>query len=331
MVHSFFSYLLRNQVLFALFLITAGWLLLQIRDIIFLVFLSYIIVSSIVPLVEYLQKKHFPKTLAVAIPYFGMVLAILLVIVPLVPFVISQIQSLISGFPIYLKQAAQVFGVSIDTIQVQAYFANELNSLSKNALIVTTKVFGGIFSLLTIFIITFYLLLYYGDFKILFSRLFHKDKRDSVLATLDAINYKLGAWMRGEFLLMFFIGLMSWIVLTILGVPYALPLALLAGILEVVPTLGPTLSAVPSVIVAFTVSPTLALTVIIAYIVIQMIENNFLVPKVMEKAVGLNPVVIILGVMIGANLMGVTGALLAIPLISFILVVFKSIEQKETP
>jgi predicted PurR-regulated permease PerM len=68
----------------------------------------------------------------------------------------------------------------------------------------------------------------------------------------------------------------------------------------------------------------------LAYVVIQLVENNFLVPKVMEKAVGLNPVVIILGVMIGTNLMGISGALLAIPLISFILVVFKSLEQNNS-
>lgn len=320
---------MKNQVIFGLFIVAAGWILLQIRDIILLVFLSYIIMSSILPLVEYLRKKHFPKTLAVAIPYFGMVLAILLIIVPLVPFVISQIQSLVAGFPFYLKQAAQTFGFSIDPAQIQAYLADELNSLSRNALIVTSKVFGGLFSLLAIFIISFYLLLYYNEFKRLFSRLFSHDTRPSVLATLDAINYKLGAWLRGELILMFFIGLMSWIALTLLNVPYALPLALLAGILEVVPTLGPTLSAVPSVIVALTVSPTLAITVVLAYIVIQLVENNFLVPKVMEKAVGLNPVVIILGVMIGTSLMGIAGALLAIPLISFILVVLKSLEHKE--
>lgn len=330
MVHRFFRYLLRNQVILALFLLAAGWILIQIRDIILLVFLSYIIMSAIMPLVEYLRKKQFPKTLAVVIPYFGMVLAIVLVIVPLVPFVISQIQSLVSGFPFYLKQAAQTFGVSIDPAQVQVYLASELNSLSKNALIVTTKVFGGIFSILAIFIVSFYLLLNFNEFKRLFSKFFSHDTQPFVLTTLDAINYKLGAWLRGELLLMFFIGLMSWIVLAILRVPYALPLALLAGILEVVPTLGPTLSAIPAVVVALTVSPTLAVTVILAYIVIQMIENNFLVPKVMEKAVGLNPVVIILGVMIGANLMGIAGALLAIPLISFILVVFRSLEQNKS-
>jgi predicted PurR-regulated permease PerM len=183
---------------------------------------------------------------------------------------------------------------------------------------------------MAIFIVSFYLLMYYEEFKRLFARLFRHDTRASVLATLDTINEKLGAWLRGQIFLMFFIGLMSWIALTIFGVPYALPLALLSGLLEIVPTLGPILSAVPAVIVAITVSPTLAITVILTFIVIQMIENNLLVPKVMQKAVGLNPVVIILGVMIGANLMGIAGALLAIPFISFVIVILKSLEQKQS-
>lgn len=329
LTHRFFHYLLKNQVLFALFIIASAWLLLQIRDIILLLFLSYIIMSSLLPYVRYLRKKHFPKALAVAIPYFSMVIGILLLIVPLVP-VFSQIQTLVGDFPVYLKQAAQTFSISIEPKQIQEFITNELNLISKNALIVTTKVFGGIFSLLAIFIISFYLLLYYDEFKRLFSRLFHQDKRPFVLDTLDTINEKLGAWMRGEIILMFFIGLMSWITLTLLGIKFALPLALLAGLLEIVPTLGPIMSAIPAVIVALTISPTLALPVALAYTIIQIIENNFLVPKIMEKAVGLNPVVIILGVMIGINLMGIAGGLLAIPLISFILVIFKSLEQKKS-
>lgn len=327
MIQRFFGYLLRNQVLFALFIIAIGWILVQIRDILITAFLSYIIMSAIRPSVLYLQKKRFPRVLAVIIPFSGMLLAIFLLIIPLVPFVITQIQSLVTGFPHYLKEAAKTLGVAINTAQVQAYLTNELDTLSKNAFTVTTKVFGGIFSLMAIFIVSFYLLFYYGEFKRLFARLFRPDTRSLVLSTLDTINEKLGAWLRGQIVLMFFIGLMSWVALTILGVPYALPLALLSAILEIVPTLGPILSSIPAVIVALTVSPTLAITVILTFIVIQMIENNFLVPKVMQKAVGLNPVVIILGVMIGANLMGIAGALLAIPFISFIVVILKSLEQ----
>jgi len=113
-----------------------------------------------------------------------------------------------------------------------------------------------------------------------------------------------------------------------LNVPNALPLALLAGIFEIVPTLGPILSAVPAVIIALTISPTLAISVAISYIVIQLLENNLLVPKIMEKAVGLNPIVVIFGVIIFANLIGISGALLAIPIITFMLVIIKSLDSK---
>ena len=102
-------------------------------------------------------------------------------------------------------------------------------------------------------------------------------------------------------------------------------MALLAGLLEVVPTLGPTLSAIPATIVALTISPTMAIVIILTYILIQMLENQLIVPKIMERAVGLNPVIVILGVSIGANLMGIVGALLSIPFISFVIVLYQSL------
>ncbi len=328
MIQRFFGYLLKNQVLFALFIIAVGWTIIQIRDLLLSVFLSYIIMASILPSVNYLRKKNFPKLLAVVIPYSTVLIALILLIFPLVPFVIAQIQILIAGFPLYLKQATLTLGLSLDSTQLQSYLANQLSNISKNAFDLTTQVFGGFFTFIMVFIISFYLLLYYDEFKKFIAGLFPHEKRPYIASTLDEINDKLGLWLRGEIILMSFIGLLSWIALLSLGIPNALPLALLSGLLEIVPTLGPVLSAIPAVIVALTISPTLAISVIIVYTLIQLIENNFLVPKIMEKAVGLNPIVVILGVLVGANLIGISGALLAIPLITFILVIFKSLEKK---
>ncbi len=330
MAHRFWNFLIRNQVLFALFILIAGWILIQIRDILLSVFLSYIIMAAVLPYVIFLRKKNFPKLLAVALPYFTILGAILIIILPLVSFVIDQIQTLITKFPNILKEAINTLDLSLDSSQIQSYIANELKNISTNAFTLTSKVFGGLFSLMMILIVSFYLLLYYDEFKKLIARLFRLEKRPYVLSTLDIINEKLGAWLRGQVMLSVFIGLMSWVTLIALGVPDPVPLALLASLLEVVPTLGPILSAIPAVIVALTISPTLALTVIIAYIAIQLLENNFLVPKIMERAVGLNPIVIILAVIIGANLMGISGALLAIPLVTFIIVIFKSIDHKKS-
>lgn len=286
--------------------------------------------AAILPSVTYLQKKHVPKLLAVLIPYFGIILLLLLLIFPLIPFVIQQVELLVIGFPKYLDRSASLIGMHLDPTQLQNYLNGQINTLGSSAIDVTTKVFGGIFTIITIFIVSLYLLLYNDVFKKNFSKLFHNHHQEKALKTVGLVNEKLGAWLQGQLFLCFSIGFLTWIALILLGLPFALPLALLAGILEVIPTLGPTLSAIPATIVAFTISPTMAVVIVVTYILIQMFENQLLVPKVMERAVGLNPIIVILGVTIGANLMDVVGALLSIPLISFVIVVYRSLEaQKE--
>ncbi|HWY79358.1 MAG TPA: AI-2E family transporter [Candidatus Sulfotelmatobacter sp.] len=329
MLQRFYEYLLKNQVIFALCIIFFGWFIFQIRDIILSLFLSYIIMATILPIVTYLRKRHVPKLIAVLVPYFSILILLFALIIPLIPFVIQQLGLLISGFPKYLHQSADVFHLNININQLQGYLNNQFATLSSNALEVTTTLFGGLFSIITVFIVSLYLLLYNDSFKKTFARLFHRNQHEKVLTILSHVNEKLGAWFQGQILLSLTIGLLTWIALMLLGIPFALPLALLAGILEIVPTLGPTLSAIPAVIVALTISPTMALVMVVTYILIQMLENQLIVPKIMERAVGLNPVIVILGVTIGANLMGMVGALLSIPFISFVIVVYKSLEAQK--
>jgi predicted PurR-regulated permease PerM len=151
-----------------------------------------------------------------------------------------------------------------------------------------------------------------------------------VLAIISRVENKLGAWFRGQIVLSFTIGFTTWIALTLLGIPFAPPLAILAGILEIVPTIGPIIAGIPAVIVALSISPILAVVIIAVYIVIQMFENNILVPKIMERAVGLNPIVIIVGVMIGTKFMGVLGALLSVPFIATLAILFKNLKTNPT-
>jgi len=110
--------------------------------------------------------------------------------------------------------------------------------------------------------------------------------------------------------------------------PFALPLAVLAALLEIVPTIGPILAAIPAVIVAFTISPNMALIVVVIYVVVQVLENNLLVPRIMQRAVGLNPIVVIIGIIVGGQLLGIMGALLSVPFISLIVVIFKNVKEQ---
>jgi predicted PurR-regulated permease PerM len=127
------------------------------------------------------------------------------------------------------------------------------------------------------------------------------------------IQYKMGRWLIGQFTLIVIIFALDYLVLYSLGVPYALILALLGGLLEIIPYIGPTLALLPATLVALTVSPFTALLVVIFYVLIQPKENYVLTPMIMKRAVGLDPVVIILSLLIGGILAGFLGVLIAVP------------------
>ena len=112
---------------------------------------------------------------------------------------------------------------------------------------------------------------------------------------------------------MTFVGTLSYFGFLVLGLDFALPLALLAGLLEIVPNIGPTIAAVPAVLVGFFISPLVGLATIAWCFLVQQIENNFLVPRIMSQQVGVNPVITLLSLAIGARMAGVVGAIVAIP------------------
>ena len=134
--------------------------------------------------------------------------------------------------------------------------------------------------------------------------------------------------MRGQLILMLIIGIVSYIGLIFLGVEFAVPLAFLAGLLEVIPTIGPTLSAVPAVIIASGTSPVLALATAALYFVIQQLENQLIVPRVMSKAVGLSPLVVIFALMVGFKIAGIAGAVLSVPAVLLVEILYRDLYLK---
>lgn len=310
-----------NQFVAAILLLAVGWFIIEIRDILIALFISFIIMAALAPIVQYLRRYKVPNGVAVAIAYLVTLLCLVVLIFPLVGFFVTQVQLLFSNFPFYLDQAARLFGITVNPAQINSYVGSELNLIGRNAVDVTTKVFGGILSTITILVVSFYLLLDHTQMRHKLASLFPKRYQEEIATMLSQVEEKLGAWLRGQVILSFFIGSLTYIALSIVRLEFALPLAVLAGILEVVPTIGPIISAVPAIIVALTISPTMALIVTLVYFGIQLLENNVLVPRIMQKAVGLNPVVVILGIIIGGKLFGVAGALLSIPFISMCLVI----------
>lgn len=324
MTNPIVKYILNNHVLTALILLGLLWLSIELNGIIIIIFISYIIMAALSPFSDFLIKKRIPRILSVLIPYTIAISILLLLIFPLVPFFISQIELLFSNFPKYINQVAGTFNLHIDPASIRNVFESDINALGKNALSVTGKIFSGFFSTFTVFVISFYLMSQREMLRKQFVLLWPKKHQIKALETIDQIESKLGMWLRGQLALSFTMGLCVWAGLTIFGLPFALPLGLMAGLLEIVPTIGPIVSAIPAVIVALTISPGLAISIVIFYILLQMLEGHILVPKIMQKAVGLNPIVIIVGVLIGSHFMGILGALLTVPFIAMALIVIKS-------
>lgn len=317
-------YVISNHFLTTLIILAIVWFIVQTRGILATVFAAYVLMAGLAPVVKFLRAHKIPKIAAIIVSYSLVIAVVLLLVIPIIPFFAAQIQSLYKNFPLYLNQAAQVFGYSISSTQINNVLQAEIGVIGENALTLTSWIFGGLFSLLTVLVISFYLMLDYNRIRRGFAVLFEEKHEKHVYETMDLLEERLGAWVRGQMLLCFSIAFCTWGALSIIGLEYALPLALLAGILELVPTIGPILSSVPAIIVALTISPATTIVVVIAYFVIQMAENNILVPKIMEKAVGLNPIVIILAVVLGGELMGIVGAFLAIPFILMLVIVVQS-------
>lgn len=303
-----------KTIIFIAILILALWIIYLIRDLLVILFVAIILMSALSPLVNFFVKLKLPKSLSIALTYIIIIgfsgLSLALILQPL----IEESTKLVVTLP---QIAGSLFNVAnIDKSLLQS----ELTAFSKNVFSITLTVFDNLLAIIFLLVLTFYLLLERENLESRIAALF-ADKEERVKEKLKAIEEKLGAWLRGQLFLSVVVGILSYIGLLILNIPYALPLALIAGVLEVIPVIGPIISAIPAIFIAATISPILALGVAAMFFIIQQLENHLIVPQVMRKAVGLNPLVVILAIAVGSRLLGFAGALLAVPLAAVLQIV----------
>ena len=191
-----------------------------------------------------------------------------------------------------------------------------LARVGSGALDLFFTVFGGIFSGVILVVVSFYLASQEKGIEHFLRLVTPLRDENYVIDLWMRTHAKLGRWLRGQLLLGLAIGIVVYLVLSVLGIKYALSLALIAAIFELIPIIGPILAAVPAVFLGFLKGPELGLTVAVAYFLIQQLESHLLVPVVMRQAVGLNPLLIIIALLAGAKLGGVMGMFLAVPVAS---------------
>jgi len=300
------------------------WFLFTISEIVVLFFFALILVAALSPLVEKMSK-FIPRSLAVGflvLIFIGALVGIGFLIVPLLVMEIKQLALNLPAITSKLGPLYHNIQVSMGNYQeVLLNISSQIGKLTTNIYTTTIGFISGVVAFLTVIVLAFYMLVGKESIDTYANNFISHEKREQASKILNKISGKMSQWLGGHLFLMLVIGLFDGIALISLGIPYALILAIWGGLCEIIPYLGPWLGAIPAVLIAFTISPLAALLVAIAYIVIQQLESNFLAPKIIGKAVGLSPVIVILSLLAGAKLMGLIGVLVAVPVAAIISVI----------
>jgi predicted PurR-regulated permease PerM len=337
----------RSLIRYACFAVAVSivlmWTVYLVRGPLLLIYVSGLFATGLAPLVRVIERqrivalsrKRLPRAAAILVIYGTVIGSLAGLGAAVIPPMVRQSQEFWKRLPEYMDQAQQRLA-SWGLISPDASFKDLLQQApagsgdAVNVVIATLWGFvGGIFGIVSILLLTFYMLVDSDRVFALFVRAFPRRDRNRVSEISALVAAKISAWLGGQMLLGLIIGTMSAIGFYFMGVPYFFVLAVIAGIGEMVPMVGPLLSAIPAVLVALTVSPGLALGVAGFCWALQLLENNVLVPKVMGETVGLTAVTVIASLIIGSELLGFVGALLAVPTAAIIQVLIEELYLAE--
>ena len=327
-----------NTIIRTLAILGGIYLLFNLWGIVLIILAAFILSWALAPLVNKLEAKRLPR----AVSLIGIYLILITIIVFLVSFTITPLVQEATDFGNNLPMLSRnlqplIFKISKLNQKNSWFDASSLLSGASQAIQTSVNnlvdgignFFSGLLTIFLIMVITFYMVSEEQSMKKLIISLAPAHWRERALEISDQVQKKMGHWLIGQVFLCFVIFLFTYVALTILGVKYALLLSLVAGLAEAIPYLGPIFSAVPAIFVALTQSTLLAVLVAIMYLLIQQIENSVLVPTVMRQAVGLDPIISIIVLLVGYQLGGVLGAILAIPLATAIGVVISSRPKRQ--
>ncbi|HYE85442.1 MAG TPA: AI-2E family transporter [Vicinamibacterales bacterium] len=314
------------------------WALYLVRGPLLLIYVSALFATGLAPLVHIIERqrivaisrKRLPRAAAILVIYGTVIGSLIGLGAAVIPPLVQQSQEFWKRLPDYMDQAQRRLA-SWGLIAPDASFKELVQQAPAGGDAVSVVIgalwgfVGGVFGLVTILLLTFYILVDAQRIFELFVRLFPKGERNKVSTVSELAAAKISAWLGGQMLLGLIIGAISAIGYAMMGVPYFFVLAVIAGIGEMIPMVGPLLSAIPAVLVALTVSPGLALGVAAFCAGLQLLENNVLVPKVMGDTVGLSAVTVIASLVIGSELLGFIGALLAVPTAAIIQVLIEEL------
>jgi predicted PurR-regulated permease PerM len=315
------------------FVTLAFWLLYRFYDVIFILLIAIITGTAIRPIVSWLYRKGLPQVAGVLLVYLLVLVLLISFGLLLFPLIVKQATAIVAAVPGYYQSLRTWMFINPNQLIVSLgdFLPSTLPGLEplqqtgEQVLATAEQALGYVaFTARVIFIVTAFLLLAYhwtlnGPRTIQsLMRLIPKGHRKSLGDLISAMEAKVGFYIAGQGMLCLVIGIMALVAYLLIGLPNALVLALVAGLLEAIPMVGPLLGAIPAAIIAFSLSPVKLIWVIVATLVIQQLENSILVPRVMRKAMGVNPFVSLLAIFTFSSMFGIAGAFMAIPMAAII-------------
>jgi len=316
-------------------IILGFWLLYRFNQVVFILLIAIVIGTVIRPAVAWLHQRGFPRLVGVVLVYLLLLVLLAGFLLLLFPLLVEQSITITAAAPGYYQnlrewmvgypnqlivRLSEFLPATFPSLQppTAQQTGQEVMASAGQALgyvILAAKV---IFIAIVILVLAHYWTLDGPRAIQSLLLLIPQDRRESISELISAMETKVGFYVAGQGILCLVIGIMALIAYLLIGLPNALVLALMAGVLEAVPMIGPLLGAIPAALVALSIAPNRLVWVIVATVVIQQLENSLLVPRVMRKAVGVNPFVTLLALFAFSSLFGLAGALMAIPMAAII-------------
>lgn len=341
-----------------------AWMIFILEDKIMLMLLGFFVAAIIDPGVRMMEKMGFPRGIGILIHYFLALFVFLFLVISLIPIIATQLQQIailindsVNSFlnnpqislPLvtsevnhqlteFVRVTLQNLSITRFTDALQTISAN-MSSVAQGSFLFATKVAGSVvdffINLVIVLVLAFFIQIEREHLRSWCRSFFPASYRPYIDAKVEAVQQKIGQWARGQLLLGLTIGLLVFVALTILRMPYAITLSILAAFTEFIPYIGPLLAALPSILIGLTEGGMIwALIIAGVYYVIQWCENNLLVPLIMKRAVGLSPIAIIFAMLAALSFPNIIhpilGLLIAVPVTTIVTIFLDDFRRTPT-
>jgi len=311
-------------------------------SVVLLAFFAILLASSLEPLVARLRDRlPVARGAALLLVYAAFLATFLILVLLIVPDALSQVGDLTVALPAAFQRAKdasqnlqpEVLRTSLGAILNAAIAALKPGPAPAAGQVVSEGLAVGnvVVSATTVLGLVYFWMTERARLQRFTLSFLPPERRGGTREAWNAVELRLGNWVRGQLTLMAALAVMTGVAYSVLGLPSALLLALIAGIAEAVPIVGPALGVGPAVLVALATKPDVLPLVVIAYVVIQIVESNVLVPIVMRNAIGVSPLLIILSLLVGTALGGLVGALVAVPVVAGLEAVLARLQDRDVP